>query len=480
MTEEAAVLGELHKQHARVRDVLDDICDRLADKEAALAVAESEMEATRGDMSKRTSEWAKEKKTMLTDADAMKEMIKDMEMRIDVLLRQRDVAREEAHQLKETLKEREELVTKVLSEKDLAMQEAAQIVKEQNLEASDFLREEKSALALLEQVHQTATSLEVYTADLTKTVNQLTKEVQSIEESQGTCEAMLLAHKDKPIVDAASSRAHQAMLDALCEQVGLLQSQNMAYEGTTSRLEEAVTKAAKEAEMTATQIRELQLQLDVQGQLVAKYQASSLCGTQAIDTLQGSIALICTQYDSERETLLKQVEELSAASIACEHKKLLEVQELQAKIALSEATVQEKSVIIEQLEATLLAKTQGKTSDEHISSTQQTQAPSRPVPCVSAPLASSQALSPALTATESVATCETSLVCTTSPKATRVPDMCPTCQEEPFGFMVRCQQCKQQFHAGCVRSKRQKTSRAGVYVFVCDQCSPAPTTTTPA
>ncbi|KDO23795.1 hypothetical protein SPRG_11224 [Saprolegnia parasitica CBS 223.65] len=176
-----------------------------------------------------------------------------------------------------------------------------------------------------------------------------------------------------------------------------------------------------------------------------------------MDSLQSSIALICAEYDTERGALLKQVEDLSMASITGEHEKLIEIEEMQAKIMDAENALREKVKHVAELEAALHAKEemekrvtqQQQPADE---ATQRTQAPS------TFPVATQTA-------------------------AARVPDECPTCHDEPFGFMVRCQQCKQQFHAGCVRSKRQKTSRAGVYVFVCDACAPSasgPATTTSA
>ncbi|EQC31620.1 hypothetical protein SDRG_10786 [Saprolegnia diclina VS20] len=479
-----AELGTLHKQHARARDVIGAICDRLAAKETALDEAARGMQALRDEMTQRKEEWAMEKANMARALEDMQEEMVGKDRRYTELHREWHAASDQVEALQQTLQEREAYVAKIFAEREASTTMTEDSATKHEAAVQGFSHQETTALEQLEQVRMTSRYLDTYTSDLTKAVNQLSKEVQSLEESQGTCEAMLLAQKNKAATDATPPSARQEMVDGLCDQVGRLQSQNIEYETTVSRLEEALAKAADETATAQTQLLELRVQLGAQAQLVAKYEASSLSGTQAMDSLQSSIALICAEYDAERGALLKQVEELSMASITGEHAKLVEIEEMQAKIMDAENALREKAKHVAELEAALHAKDemekrvtqQQQPADE---ATQRTQAPSAIAPCVSASLASSGALSPALTATSTVA----EFPVATQTAAARVPDECPTCHDEPFGFMVRCQQCKQQFHAGCVRSKRQKTSRAGVYVFVCDACAPSasgPATTTSA
>lgn len=46
---------------------------------------------------------------------------------------------------------------------------------------------------------------------------------------------------------------------------------------------------------------------------------------------------------------------------------------------------------------------------------------------------------------------------------------CRSCGEEPFGFMVKCQKCKDPFHAGCVKPPDGK--RRISHVFTCSSCA---------
>lgn len=49
---------------------------------------------------------------------------------------------------------------------------------------------------------------------------------------------------------------------------------------------------------------------------------------------------------------------------------------------------------------------------------------------------------------------------------------CRCCGDEPFGFMIKCQKCKDLFHAGCVNSATKTGKRRVGHAFVCSSCAP--------
>lgn len=49
---------------------------------------------------------------------------------------------------------------------------------------------------------------------------------------------------------------------------------------------------------------------------------------------------------------------------------------------------------------------------------------------------------------------------------------CRYCGEEPFGFMIKCQQCKDLYHAGCVNNATKNGKRRAGQVFICSDCAP--------
>ncbi|KDO23793.1 hypothetical protein SPRG_11223 [Saprolegnia parasitica CBS 223.65] len=83
-----AELGTLHKQHARVRDIVGAICDRLAAKETALDEAARGIQALRDEMTQRKEEWAVEKKNMARALEDMREATEEKDRRYAELQRE--------------------------------------------------------------------------------------------------------------------------------------------------------------------------------------------------------------------------------------------------------------------------------------------------------------------------------------------------------------------------------------------------------
>lgn len=49
---------------------------------------------------------------------------------------------------------------------------------------------------------------------------------------------------------------------------------------------------------------------------------------------------------------------------------------------------------------------------------------------------------------------------------------CRYCGDEPFGFMIKCHQCKDLYHAGCVNTATKNGKRRVGQVFICSACAP--------
>ncbi len=204
---------------------------------------------------------------------------------------------------------------------------------------------------------------------------------------------------------------------------------------------------------------------------MTKYQDSSLCGTQTIDALQESIATLSQQHNAERDTFLHQIEELSVTGRERERTKQQELDDIRSKMIEFENSIQDKVMIIDQLESQIKRLESENTLK-------------RPYARSNVSFDSTQVLSQT-EPTESLAQHTIQHEASTPEnmnveqenraQAAVVQDLCLFCNEEPFGFMVRCQKCKHQFHAGCV-PKRQKSTRQGGYIFVCDGCSKSPVT----
>ncbi|KAG9404748.1 hypothetical protein AC1031_004953 [Aphanomyces cochlioides] len=270
---------------------------------------------------------------------------------------------------------------------------------------------------------------------------------------------------------------HDAMLH-MCDQVGSLQSQCIDLSNKLRVAEASLQQTTEEKCTIESQLHQMVINLgDVyrkiywfkverlakQQELVMKYQESSLCGTQTIDAMQLSIATLSAEFENERQTLLQQIETQAAAAMGVTTKHQVETEALQSKILDLERTIEDKDAQIGRLKVAMekLRSEKSPMLAQNKSPILATAEPNQSVPTPPLPVDLPPApVSLTTIPTEAVAI-DTVVV---------IPDVCLACREEPFGFMVRCQKCKQQFHAGCVRSKRQKTSRVGCYVFVCDQC----------
>ncbi|KAF0689745.1 Aste57867_18813 [Aphanomyces stellatus] len=489
MPNHEGALAALHKQHAAVRDNLNEIYAVLA-----LKVEETrnrKLENARQDElhQQEKVKWTHEVQGLNELIVSYKLLIEEHNSQTEEMGRTLIASEQKGVILQETLKEREQFIVKMLAEKEAATKVRVDSHEHADFCMSEFERQQKFASEQLEQVRMTATYLDSYSSDISKAINELAKEVRSLEESQGTCEAMMLSISNNKIPPKSmSALAHKALIQSLCDQVGALQSQNIDLGNQLDTSEAMLSNTTQENVALHKQVHELVQKLHAQQHLVGKYQESSLCGTQTIDAMQLSIATLTTEHDCERHTLLRQIEELSASMMDSEAKKQLEMDALHTKLLDMESELQDKTARIGQLEATVIqlqadneaAAQSCKKSPIEPPSVKRT-AVGVPKTPHAVPAAFVAEVAPTVSIVDPPSTCSSAR----GPESTGtsvavIPDVCLACREEPFGFMVRCQKCKQQFHAGCVRSKRQKTSRVGCYVFVCEPCESAPSTSSMA
>ncbi|KAH9068522.1 hypothetical protein Ae201684P_004228 [Aphanomyces euteiches] len=471
----------LYKLHAALQDDLNEMQDPSTSMKGNSSVwvlcrygllATKEAEATKlkqhitiqseqHEQAKRG--WEDEERSLRETIVSLKLLVEEKEGFADETKRQLMAAEQENAVLRETSKEREKFISTMLAENEKTLKLHVNGTNEAALIMDVDQTQHKATHENIEQLRLTAKYLDSYSSDISQAINELTKEVRSMEESQGACEAMMLSLSGNEIQhDCPSAFAqHDAMLH-MCDQVGSLQSQCIDLSNKLSVAEALLQKRTEEKRTIKSQLHQMVINLgDVF--TVMKYQESSLCGTQTIDAMQLSIASLSAEFENERQTLLQQIETQTAAAMGVTTKHQVETEALQSKILDLERTIEDKDAQIGRLKVAMEKLRSEKSpmlaqnKSPILATAELNQSmPTTPLPVDLPPAPVSLTTIP----TEAVAI-DTAVV---------IPDVCLACREEPFGFMVRCQKCKQQFHAGCVRSKRQKTSRVGCYVFVCDQC----------
>jgi len=265
----------------------------------------------------------------------------------------------------------------------------------------------------------------------------------------------------------------------MSEQIGELQNQNIELSNTIQQNGTMITTLTSEnASLQASidaMVKLIRLifclallisfvtqsaKLKAQEALVSKYEKSSHHGTQTIDSLQQSIATMSNEQHEEMQQLFEQIEALTKNQYALEIAHQEQVQSLHSSISCLEVELEQKKHIMESLVSTQHIEADNPThSGSHIDTDA--------ADCAKNILSSSNIHGIVDT---SIITSSSGVVSQHGTDITNIiSDVCMYCKEEAFGFMVKCQKCKSQYHAGCVRSKRQKKHRAG-HVFICPMC----------
>ncbi|KAF0707635.1 hypothetical protein AaE_013519 [Aphanomyces astaci] len=480
-------LANLHKKHAEVQDIVNDMHGQLVVKDEEVRQRTHQISMQQQHMEQLKREWASDSQSLRHDIETYVALIRDKDDQILETRRQLGAANHENTISQETLREREAFITSVLSEKEISFKFQLQEMFDADGRGKVCGRQEKLTIDQLEQVRMTSKYLDSYASDITKAIGELTREVRSIEEGQGTCEAMMLMLSSSKVQpDCVSTSSQKSLIQLLCDQVGALQCQTVDLGNKLQTSESHHQKLNDDIHTLQIRIHHMAGKLQEQQNLVAKYQESSLCGTQTIDAMQLSISTLVSQHDTERHAMQHQIEEMSIASLKAEECNQSEAEACRANLVDMENDLADKTARIgylesriRELEVAAAAELGCRQSNHRIAneSPMSTSMPtSTPLPPVAPPsqaiasAPSKPSISPSNVIADEPPDAASLPMPHESVAAVVIPDVCLACREEPFGFMVRCQKCKQQFHAGCVRSKRQKTSRVGCYVFVCEPC----------
>ncbi|OQR98289.1 hypothetical protein THRCLA_06755 [Thraustotheca clavata] len=387
------VLGALHKQHATAREAVLDICTRLVAKDEALRETMTELSMLKKEFEIRDTRMSEERKGFMMEIKQLKQNVQEKEKILSEMEMEKKLALDEIRVLKTMNKEREEFIAKKMREMQISMCAMGETTKKYESEMDDISRQKKIALEQLEQTRANCKYLDDYMTDIAKTIEILSKEVQTLEENQKECESLLVGKNNPKDKANFSAESNKAMVESLCEQVGSLQSQMINYETKIHELEKVNSQLLTDKIGLETHLQELQLDQAAQSRLVTKYQESSVCGTQTIDALQESITSICAQNDIERDDFIKQIEALSTRILELQQIHLIEINQLQENLITTQQKLQEKEIQLEEEVQSL---------------------------CLT-PI--STTLSPVLTAT-STATCQANIP--------NQSDMCLSCHEAPF------------------------------------------------
>lgn len=246
-------------------------------------------------------------------------------------------------------------------------------------------------------------------------------------------------------------------------------------------------------------ITELTEQNESLKKLITRFEESAEDGTQTIEFLQESLVKLCDQIASERQHHESTLAIAIDAAQEKEHQLVQDIQQLQQKLHDSENTNEADAVtmMLERLETERQAQHLQKSSNQKRKkdsckstkchkkprSTHPSTINSRATEHATATSLHFQERAPcAIKSTEVVDEIEDAEddEVSSAAKAQVVPaaskiviqpatTICRSCGAKPFGFMVKCQKCKDPFHARCVKPPDGK--RRVSHVFKCSACT---------
>lgn len=241
------------------------------------------------------------------------------------------------------------------------------------------------------------------------------------------------------------------------------------------------------------QVAELIGQNESLKKLITRFEQSADDGTETIEFLQESLVKLCDQITSERQHHEGVLTKAIDSAREKEHQLAQDIQQLQQKLHDRENRSEADAVpmMLERLEAKRHTSSNQK-KDSHQSSKILNE-PRSTRPSISSSRATTPAAAVSFNLQEQTAPFTNKSIeaideieddeddkdsnpaevraMPVSPKIRIRParTTCGSCGEKPFSFMVKCQKCKDPFHARCVKPPAGK--RRVSHVFKCSACT---------
>jgi hypothetical protein len=291
---------------------------------------------------------------------------------------------------------------------------------------------------------------------------------------------------------ASSHQRHQELRDTRSRIIALEQA-NLEVTTENRVLRTKCNEYAKSIHILRSRMDQVQAKGMAAHNLVVKYQESADDGTQTIAELQESLVKLCDQLADERKQYVDRLSEQmhSALDVESGLRKEMDV--------LHERLKKWNQVQIEVRDVTKCARC---TDSQAVPSSPNRDAAAQEPPqdLLSPPLQMERVHTPQPHRTPSTEsknsqvgvliedeledshhvsdsthqqnTAKRDRETQRSRDITAQAILCRLCNEEPFGFMVRCQKCKDPFHAGCVKKTGTGAKKRLGHIFKCSNCAP--------